>query len=483
MDAFFASVEQRDRPELRGRPVAVGGLSSRSVVAAASYEARIFGVHSAMPVYQALRLCPALVVVPVDKSRYSAVSRIVMGILHGFTPLVEQVSIDEAFLDISGSRRLLGTHRVISLEIKKRIASETGLTCSIGAAPVKFLAKVASDKNKPDGIFIIEPDEALEFARCLEISKVPGVGKRAMEQMQRLGIRTLGDIARFDPDLLARTFGKFSSRLIDFAHARDSSSVDSTEQRKSLSSESTLPRDTTDMEEVRRRLLSHAQEVGRDLRKKGLLAGNVVVKIKFSDFTQVTRQKQFKDPVCSSSALYAGAVGLMESIAFKKPVRLTGLGVSVLADARTPRQMDLFDPVSADARKWELVDRALDTISEKFGSHTVNKASLGMWDKRCAPQKGGTMTDTLQLHVSITGTVQGVFFRAETKRAADSLNVRGWVRNRRDGSVEAVFEGDEEAIKSMVQWCRTGPRAASVDQVQTRPLPGISGYTGFDIRR
>ncbi|MFH1156577.1 MAG: DNA polymerase IV [Pseudomonadota bacterium] len=374
MDAFFASIEQRDTPEYRGRPLVVGGRSDRSVVAAASYEARTFGIRSAMPMYQAIQRCPSLIVVPVNKPRYAEVSRQILEVFHSVSPVVEAVSIDEAFLDISGCQRLLGSPQAIAMIIKTRIRAATHLTCSIGAAPLKFLAKIASDMNKPDGILVIEDQEALDFARAVAIRKIPGVGAGAMKQMNLLGIRTLGDITRLSRDLVCSKFGKFGETLWEYAHGRDSSVVESREARKSVSSEETLERDTSDRLILKQCLLAHAQRVSRDLRRYGLKASTLFIKLKFSDFTQITRQNRFNPGDCSSSALYRSAVNLFDQTVLQKKVRLIGLGVSSVHGEGEPFQMDIFDPPGPS--KWERVDQALDSISEKFGGTMIKKASL-----------------------------------------------------------------------------------------------------------
>ncbi len=381
MDAFFASIEQRDDPRLAGKPIVVGGHSRRSVVATASYEARCFGIHSAMPMFMALERCPHLVVVQSDKAKYAAVSSRIMEIFNDFTPVVEPVSIDEAYLDVTGCERIFGPPHNIAMVIKERIKKETRLTCSIGGAHLRFLAKVASDVNKPDGIFIIEQDQAQEFIATLEIKKIPGVGKRAMEQMEMLGIHTLGDVNRLSPAILQQKFGKFGNRLRNFAQGIDPSTVGADGQRKSISSESTLETDTSDMTFIKQQLLAHAQRVGRDLRRQELLAANVTIKLKFSDFTQITRQNKLTAPICSSSAIYREAVRLVEKTAMTKKIRLLGVGVSSFSDPGTPVQLDIFESTERKEEKWETVDKAVDKISSRFGNDIIKKATLNSPDK------------------------------------------------------------------------------------------------------
>ena len=376
MDAFFAAIEQRDRPESVGRPLVVGGSSTRSVVATANYEARRFGIHSAMPMFMALEKCPHLMVIPPDKPKYAAVSGQIMALLNAFTPLVEPVSIDEAFLDITGCGRLFGSVEKICAAIKGRIKHETGLTCSIGASHLRFLAKIASDMNKPDGIHIIEQADAPKVIQTLAIQKVPGVGERAMGQMERLGIRTLGDVSRIPHHILEQKFGKFAVDLSNFSRGIDPSTIETDGGVKSISSESTLENDTLDTAVLKKHLLAHAQRVGRQLRAKGLAAANITIKIKFSDFTQITRQKRLKAPVCASTAVYREACDLFEQTPTPRKIRLTGVGVSSFSNLQAPVQLELFDNADPMDERWAVLDRAVDRISRRFGPQTITSASL-----------------------------------------------------------------------------------------------------------
>lgn len=376
MDAFFAAIEQRDRPETAGRPLVVGGNSKRSVVATASYEARGFGIHSAMPMYMAMEKCPHLIVIPSNKSKYAAVSGRIMTLLNGFTPLVEPVSIDEAFLDITGCERLFGSVEKICVAIKDRIRQETCLTCSIGASHLRFLAKIASDMDKPDGIHIIERKDAPEVIKTLPIKKVPGVGERAMEQMKRLGILTLGDISRIPHPILEKKFGKFATDLLNFSRGIDPSAIGTGGPMKSISSESTLESDTLDMVVMKKHLLAHAQRVGRQLRAKGLLAGNVTIKVKFSDFTQISRQTKPTVPICASTAIYREACTLFEQTAKDRKIRLLGVGVSSFSTPDAPVQLELFDNIDQRDERWAVLDRAVDRISRRFGAESITPASL-----------------------------------------------------------------------------------------------------------
>lgn len=377
MDAFFASVEQLDHPELRGRPVMVGGLDGRGVVAAASYEARRFGVHSAMPVFEARRKCPSGIFVKPRRHRYQEMSRNIMAILGDFTPLVEPVSIDEAFLDVGGSGSLFGPPREIGMKIKERIRIETGLTCSVGVAPVKFLAKIASDMRKPDGLTVVGMDDMDAFIQTLPVEKISGVGPRTAAILEKMGISTLGDVRAVARDLLVARLGKYGHRLFELARGVDRSRVVVERPVKSVSEEETLSEDVTDPEILRNILLRQSADVGRRLRREGSKARTVAIKIKYSDFQQQTRQKKLSPPTFASETIFAAAAALLSDFPLKKPVRLIGVGVSDLVAPGNPVQMDLFnDPESRKTQKWEKVDGAVDAISQKFGKDAVKKAGV-----------------------------------------------------------------------------------------------------------
>ncbi|OQY00639.1 MAG: DNA polymerase IV [Desulfobacteraceae bacterium 4572_130] len=376
MDAFFTSIEQRDNPELKGKPIIVGGLSKRGVVSAASYEARKFGIYSAMPIFQALKKYPGLIVVPVNKNKYAGTSQKIMKILKQYTPLVEPVSIDEAFLDITGCERLLGSHKNIAIDIKKRIKKELFLTCSIGVAPVKFLAKIASDMNKPNCITIIEKHEAKKFVLTVDIKKVPGVGEKAIKQMKILNIKTLGDINKFSLKILYKKFGKLGEKLFKFAQCIDNSKIKPKGKRKSISSETTLANDTVEMEVVKKNFLYHAQILGEKLRNKNFFTTNISIKLKFNDFSQITRQKKLKLSICSSSAIYKESLNLIKNLKINKKIRLIGISVSGLSHKKKPVQIDMFEQTKEKIDKWEKIDKTIDCISKKFGSNIIKKATL-----------------------------------------------------------------------------------------------------------
>jgi DNA polymerase-4 len=482
MDAFFAAVEQRDNPELRHRPIVVCGNSPRAVVSTASYEARQFGIHSAMPLFQARQRCPHLVVVPGNREKYAAASRKIMDIISRFTPLMEPVSIDEAYADVTGCTALFGPAPVIAQKIKHTIVTDLALTCSIGIAPVKFLAKIASDMNKPDGLTHITREQMPEMIQNLPIQKIPGVGKQAMAQMTALNIRTLGDIRRFDISVLTRKFGKFGYRLLQLSRGIDNDPIQTETVRKSISGETTLDTDISDAAAARNILLSQAGRVGRELRHKQLTCHNVFIKIKFSDFSQITRTRKLQRRTCSTEAIFHQAWDLFQQVSIRRPIRLLGVGVSHLQSRDVPVQLDLIAlPEQDSVRQWESVDRAMDRIYEKFGRDMVTPAVLNP-SKKHARMKGGSMTGKRTKKVIISGKVQGVYYRLETQKAARQAGVAGYVKNLANGSVEAVFQGNQEAVDQMVAWCHQGPPAARVDQVVVDTPPSDTEFTGFEVR-
>lgn len=375
MDAFFAAIEQRDNPSLKNKPVIVSGNSQRSVVSTASYEARKFGIHSAMPVFQARQKCDHLVIVPANFKKYQADSKEIMEIISCFSPLVEQVSIDEAYVDTKGCERLFGSPEQIALAIKKKISATLSLTCSVGIAPIKFLAKIASDMNKPDGLTLIEEPFVKDFIETLPIRKIPGIGDSAMKQMSLLQIKTLGDIKKLDPHILTLKFGKMGHRLLELSNSIDTSKVEPHYLRKSISSETTLSKDIFDFEMVKQMILDRSHSVGKELRSKKLVCETVFIKLKFSDFSQITRSKKLSGPICSSSEIFNEALGLYKKIQLKKKIRLVGVGVSALKDKNKPVQLLLMQDQNLQKKQWDSVDMALDSISEKFGSQIIKKAS------------------------------------------------------------------------------------------------------------
>ena len=376
MDAFFASVEQLDDPRLKNKCVIVGGTSNRGVVSAASYEARQFGIHSAMPIYQARQKCPHGSFVPPRMGRYKEVSKKVMARLRDFSPLVEPVSIDEAYLDITGCRRLFGEPREIAWAIKRKIKETVHLTCSVGVAPNKFLAKIASDVQKPDGLTLILPDQVAAFIDSLPVKKVPGVGKKMLHQLELLGIRTLGDVQRLPEKSLIKHLGKFGKRLRALSSGSDDSRVTPHSPHKSISSERTLAADTRDAELLKRYLLRQSGEVARQLRQAGVRAKTITIKIKDEDFKTVTRRTSIAVPTQSSKTIYRHAARLMADYKTTRKIRLVGVGTSGFSPVSASVQMGLFDTHENTADNWEKIDTTLDSIGKKFGRDVVGRATL-----------------------------------------------------------------------------------------------------------
>ena len=376
MDAFYASVEQLDNPWLKGKCVIVGGTSNRGVVSAASYEARRYGVHSAMPVFQAKQKCPDGIFIPPRMQRYKEVSRKIMAILKEFTPLVEPVSIDEAYLDISASTQLHGDPEDIALQIKAEIKDSVNLTCSVGVASLKFLAKIASDMNKPDGLTVILPDDVPRFIERLPIQKVPGVGKKTFQQLELMGIKTLGDIKTFPKQTLLDRLGKFGKRLLSLSAGIDHSEVTPYSRRKSVSSERTLSRNTADKEVLKQYLLKQADEVARYMRKSDTRGKTIILKLKHADFKQITRSTSIGITTQTSKTIFRCAAQLLEDYMLTQTIRLIGVGVSGFASSDTPMQLDLFNQHSDAGKNWERVDRTVEKISKKFGNDAIKRATL-----------------------------------------------------------------------------------------------------------
>lgn len=378
MDAFYASVEQRDNPSLKGRPVIVGGTTLRGVASAASYEAREFGVHSAMPLYKARKKCPQGIFLPVRMGRYREVSGRIMSILETFSPLVEQVSIDEAYLDISGTRRLLGKPREIGAEIKARVADVTSLSCSVGIAPNKFLAKIASEADKPNGLTVIEPDEVLSFVEALPVSRVPGVGEKTLATLRNLGIERLGEIRRLKERRPDQKTGKFWLKLFDFSMGIDESPVVPYSESKSISSEVTLEEDTSDHEILRKMILIQSETVGKRLRDHNLKASTVALKLKRHDFRQMTRAGTVDEPTNSTNTIYGLGLKLLKHFDASYKFRLVGVGASnFIRDHREgPRQLNLFETVVGAGESWEEVEKAMDTIRDRFGEDAIKRGVL-----------------------------------------------------------------------------------------------------------
>lgn len=371
MDAFYASVEQRDNPALKGLPVVVGG-ETRGVVAAASYEARRFGIRSAMPMRDALRRCPELHRVPPRMSHYQAVSKQVFAVFREFTPLVEGLSLDEAFLDVSDSLHLFGDEVAIAREIKARISERTGLTASVGVAPNKLVAKIASDLDKPDGLFVVTADNLREVLDPLPVRVIPGIGPETLRRLQRVRIRTVADL-RLAPDHdLDAVFGRFSRRTRDRAAGIDDRPVEPSRADKSISAEETFDTDLAARHEMRRQLLRLSEKTASRLRSKTLVAGTVQIKVRQSDFTTCTRQRALRPPSNSTETLYRTASSLLDDWLAEFPgarIRLLGVGGSHLSRDAQP---DLFAPRAPQG--GNRLDRAVDDIRDRFGDSSLGRA-------------------------------------------------------------------------------------------------------------
>jgi len=380
MDAFFASVEQLDHPPYRGKPVVVGadpqGGKGRGVVAACSYEARPFGIRSAMPITQAYRRCPQAIYVRPRMARYAEMSERIFAILREVTDLVEPLSIDEAFLDVTASRRLLGTAEEIGRALKARIRSELGLVASIGIAPNKFLAKVASDLGKPDGFVVVEAGREREFLEPLPLSRLWGVGPKTEARLSRLGLRTIGHLARMPVETLEDAFGSSGRDLWELANGIDDREVVPEEAAKSVGAETTFGEDTDDLEEIRTTLLELADRVGRRLRREGYLAEGVTLKFRDHDFQTLTRAAMLAQPTDLGDDFFRAAWGLFQVLDWRgKRVRLLGVTATRLTGAGGQRgdQLHLFQRV---AESKERLARTVDAIRERFGSDAIARASL-----------------------------------------------------------------------------------------------------------
>ena len=372
LDAFFAAVEQRDRPELLGKPVIVGGggPNDRGVVSAASYEARAFGVHSAMPLRQAGRLCPHGVFLPVDGAKYQAVSIEIMAILRRFTPLVEPISIDEAFLDVTGSRVLFGDGETIGRRIKTALRNEVGLTASVGVARTKLVAKIASDLRKPDGLVVVPPGEEAAFLAPLAITRLWGVGAKSAAALREYGVRTIGDLAALPEDLLVRRFGRHGASLGDRARGLDADPVGDRDAAKSISHEHTFDVDTSDREVIERTILGMAEGVAGRLRDSGVKAATVTVKIRDSSFRTITRQRTLPEPTDLTEPIFRTAMELARPEIRGLRIRLLGVGASGLGERD---QLALF--ADDDPRRRRVVEAA-DAVRHRFGERAITRARL-----------------------------------------------------------------------------------------------------------
>ena len=376
MDAFYPSVEVLDNPDLKGKPVIVGGSKERGVVSSASYEARKFGVHSAQPMATAMRLCSNGIVLPVRMARYKEVSELVFEIFYLFTPLVEPLSIDEAFLDVTGSTRLLGSPIEIAEKIKQMVVVKTGLTISAGVAPSKFVAKIASDMEKPDGLTVVSADKVREFLDPLPIKKMWGVGKVTHEALSRLSIHTFKDLRQVPVGVLEKKFGKHGIHMHQLSMGVDERDVVTLHDVKSIGHEDTYSKDILDLQLAKRELLSLANRVARRMRRKGLEGKTITLKVKYHDFVHITRSVTRHKYTNDSADIYANICSLLEKTAVgKKPVRLLGISLSNLVDIGFGRQLSLFNHNGSNQKRREL-NKTLDSIVEKFGGKGIRPGSL-----------------------------------------------------------------------------------------------------------
>jgi len=370
MDAFFASVEQRDDPALRDKPVLVGGDGPRGVVAAASYEARQFGCRSAMPMAVAKRLCPHAIIVKGRFDAYREASDTVMAMLEEITPVVQPVSIDEAYLDATGSERLFGDGLAIARRIKTLVKERTELVASVGVAPNKFVAKIASDLDKPDGLRVITPEEMLDTLGALPVGVIPGLGPAAEEKLHRLGARTVADLRELDEQTLESRFGVWGARLWQLARAIDDRPVTPERDAKSIGREQTFGQDLTDRDEVRAVLLRHVEHVARRVRKHGLQGRAVTLKIRFGDFRTITRSATLDEATDGTDDLWRVSRDLFDDWAKSgfEPVRLIGMSAGRFGDA----QGGLFG--AGERAKRSAADRAADAVKERFGDRAIARA-------------------------------------------------------------------------------------------------------------
>lgn len=389
MDAFYAAIEERDRPELVGRPVIVGGSpNGRGVVAAANYAVRAFGVHSAMPTSTALRLCPHAIILPVRMAHYATISQQIRDIFFRYTPLVEPLSLDEAFLDVTGCRQLFGDAATIAVRIKQDVKRETGLIASVGVAPNKFLAKIASDLEKPDALVIVDPAKIIDFLDPLPVGRMWGVGKVTGKSMQRLGVETIGQLRGLSLETLRITFGDSGEHFWRLAHGIDDRSVVPDRDAKSISHETTFSADISDIESLRSWLIDLTEQVARRLRRHDRLGRTVQIKLRFSDFSTITRSRTLPKATDVTQEIWQAANDLLTQAysnhrgAGAKSIRLIGIGVSGLDQSRDIQPLLFDDPDQQRHVKHKDLDRVTDAVRERFGNTALKRASVKEVAKR-----------------------------------------------------------------------------------------------------
>jgi len=375
MDAFFAAIEQRDHPEYKGKPVIVGADprdgKGRGVVSTCSYEARVFGVHSAMPINQAWKRCPHGIYVPPNGKLYSSVSKQIFKVYELFTDRVEPLSIDEAFLDVTGSSRIFGDGVSMALMIKKEVQKTVNLTCSVGVAPNKYLAKIASDLDKPDGLVVVDPDHIDDFLTPLDISRLWGAGKKTQEIFLKLGIKTIGDLARYPKNLLEKKFGKSGLHFYNLAHGIDDRTVEIGHEIKSVSNEHTFHIDTNDAGQIEKMFMYLSEKVGYRLRQKKMTGKTLHLKLRYDDFSTITRNKTLDYYTDSTKVIFDTGMKLLKKNYQKgRKIRLIGVGVSSFGDS-SGNQLDLFEEVDG---KNTQIDQLEDDLKNRFGKNIISRA-------------------------------------------------------------------------------------------------------------
>ncbi|MBI9075373.1 MAG: DNA polymerase IV [Desulfatibacillum sp.] len=383
MDAFYASVEVMDNPKLKGQCVVVGGAGNRGVVCSASYEARKLGVRSAQPIVTARKLCPHGIFLDVRRPRYLEVSQTVFGIFKRFTPLVEPISLDEAFLDVTNSTRLFGSGEEMAAAIRRRIEEALGITASAGVAKNKLVAKIASDICKPDGLQVVHPEETQAFLDPLPISRLWGVGPAARDKLRALGVKTIRDARKLSRELLSANFGKNGDVIHAFSRGIDKRTVDPPGAAKSIGREITFEHNVVQLEEAYKRLLYLSERVARRMRQEGLTGRTVNIKVKYADFVQVTRSATLETPTDDPGLIYSQARELLKkTLVGSKPVRLIGVTLSQLVLPGQAWQPGLFENPDTAIRRKKL-NQALDGIWDRFGSGAVEPAILVSETKKC----------------------------------------------------------------------------------------------------
>ena len=387
MDAFYASIEQRDNPSLRGRPVVVGGSSQRGVVAAASYEARQYGIHSAMPGRRAAELCPHAVFIKPRIDHYAAIGRQVREIFHSFTPLVQPLSLDEAFLDVSGSLKLFGSARQIAVSIKEKVRSELGLTASVGIAPLKFVAKIASDMSKPDGLMEIAAEDVHAFLDPLPVDRLWGVGRVGGEKLKRIGMHTIRDIRVAALHAMQTRFGQWGEHLWNLANGIDARRVVPDRTAKQISHERTFHEDLSD-EAMLTAVVSYlAEQVAARLRASDRECWGVSLKYRREDFRTFNRSHKLPRATASTSELIEASLALLNEMRREqpRPVRLIGVSAGSLTERNAPRQLQLFD-LSEHQSDNRVIDQTIDKLRDQLGKHAVYRASSHAWLDRQRPE-------------------------------------------------------------------------------------------------